>query len=39
MLDKLINLLHDDEIINVEQDNIRLIGFGYGAHLVSAYRK
>ena len=39
MIDLLLNHLHDENIINVEADNIRFIGFGYGAHIVASYCK
>jgi len=37
MMDLLLNHLHEEEIINVEADNIKFIGFGFGAHIVASY--
>ena len=39
MIDLLLNHLNDEDFINVEADNIRFIGFGYGAHIVASYCK
>ena len=37
-MDLLLNHIHEGKYVNIEYDNIRFVGFGYGAHLIASYR-